>query len=138
MQEKQKLRDKLEQLLKYYEELLEDMPDNEEFINNRIKRRGIEKTIELIVETIIDISNIIISYKNFEKPIDSRNSINILSKQKIISNSLSLKISDLISFRNLLVHRYGKINEKEEFIHIKENYEDIKKFIDEIEHFSKK
>lgn len=138
MKESQRLKDKVEQLSKYYDELIEDMPLNDEFLNNRIVRRGIEKTIELIVETIIDIANIIISSKNLEKPIDSRNSIQILFKQKIISEKLSLKICDLISFRNLLVHRYGKINEKQEFDHIIDNYDDIKDFINEIILFLKK
>lgn len=137
MTKNQRNKDKLDQLVTFYEELLEDMPQNEEFLENRIVRRGIEKTVELIVETIIDIANIIISQKNFEKPIDSRESITVLAKHKVISKILSEKIKDLISFRNLLVHRYGKLDEKEEFIHIQENHPDIKKFIEGIEHFLK-
>jgi len=112
MPEKARIEEKLDDLLKYYEELLEDLPQKKEFKEKRLARRGIEKTLELIADTIIDISLIIISSKGLEKPQDSRDSINILEKNKIITSSLSAKIKDLISFRNLLVHRYGKIDEE--------------------------
>lgn len=127
-----RLKDKLDSLSNYYDELIDDLPEKDEFIKNRLSRRGIEKTIELICETIIDISNIIISKNKLEKPTDSRSSITILEKNNMISKKLSEKIKDLISFRNLLVHRYGKIDEIEEFENIVENHEDILKFIKEI------
>jgi uncharacterized protein YutE (UPF0331/DUF86 family) len=61
----------------------------------------------------------------------------ILYKNKILSNNVALKIKDLVSFRNLLVHRYGKLDEKEEFTHISENHKDIEKFIEEIDKYLK-
>jgi len=55
--DKEKLNDKLDQLSDYYEELMEDLPNKDTFIEKRIVRRGIEKSIELIADTIIDITN---------------------------------------------------------------------------------
>jgi uncharacterized protein YutE (UPF0331/DUF86 family) len=127
-----KVNDKLDDLSRYYDELLEDLPSDNDFLNNRLTRRGIEKTLELIVETILDIANIIISEKNLEKPIDSKSSIMVLAKEKIIAISLAEKIKDLVSFRNLLVHRYGKLDEEKELIHIKENHGDIADFLEAI------
>jgi uncharacterized protein YutE (UPF0331/DUF86 family) len=89
----------------------------------------------LIADVIIDIALIIISEKGFDKPEDSRDAIRVLEKNEVLNKNLSGKIQDLIFFRNLLVHRYGKIDENLEFNNLKENHEDIILFAKEIEKF---
>ncbi len=127
-----RVKDKLTELMGYYEELLEDLPKEDEFLENRILRRGIEKSIELIADTIIDISLILISSSGFERPNDSREAIMVLEKNKVLSPQLAIKIKEFVSFRNLLVHRYGKIDLEREFNSISENHEDILGFIKEV------
>lgn len=133
-----RINDKLDELLKFHEELMEDLPSEDEFTENRLSRRGIEKTIELIADDILDVALIIISNKGLEKPEDSREAIKVLEKNSILTPELAGKIQDLISFRNLLVHRYGKIDENLEFQNIKENQGDIISFVDKIEVFLEK
>lgn len=133
--DKGRINDKLDGLIKYYEELMEDLPSREEFKEERLVRRGIDKTIELIADAIIDIALMIISEKGFDKPEDSRDAIGVLEKNKVLNKNLSGKIQDLISFRNLLVHRYGKIDENLEYDNLQENHEDIVLFVKEIEKF---
>lgn len=130
--------DKLDDLIKYYGELKEDFPEEDEFQSNRLSRRGIEKTIEIIADTIIDIALILVSSLGLEKPSDSGEAIEILEKHEIIQKPLAEKIKDLISFRNLLVHRYGKIDQHKEYVSIAENHEDIILFVKEIERTLKK
>lgn len=79
----------------------------------------------------------IVSEKGLPKPKDSREAIIILEKRSILSSSVSLKIQDLVSFRNLLVHLYGKIDEKQEYHNILENQEDILDFVREVKAFLK-
>ena len=134
----QKLRDKLDQLSTYYAELIEDLPNEEEFLRERMPRRAVEKTIELIADTILDVASIIISAQGFEKPKEASESVMVLSKHGILSKNLMLKIQDLIRFRNLLVHQYAKIDEKREYENIAENHPDILAFVKEIEKFVKK
>ena len=133
-----RIKEKLDELVSLHGELLEDLPNQKVFISERIIRRGIEKTIQLIADTIIDIGLIIISKKGFSKPSDSRDTISILEKNKVLSKELSGNIQDLISFRNLLVHRYGKINQKEEYQNVSENHEDVINFVKEVEQFLKR
>ncbi len=128
-----RINEKLDELVKLHDELVEDLPNKKEFLSTRILRRGIEKTIQLIADGVIDVSMMIISEKGLEKPMDSRGAITVLQKNKILSKSLAGKIKDLISFRNLLVHLYGKIDENEEYQNIKENHEDILKFVEAVE-----
>ena len=133
-----RIKDKLDELLRYHKELIEDLPAKKDFKKERIIRRGVEKTVELIADTILDIALMIISGEGFEKPEDSRSAIIILEKKKVLSKLISDKIQDLLSFRNLLVHRYGKVDEDVEYSNIKGNHKDVIAFIEEIEGFLKR
>src|SRR3989338_7536195 len=119
-----RIKDKLDELLRYHKELIEDLPAKKDFKKERIIRRGVEKTVELIADTILDIALMIISGEGFEKPEDSRSAIIILEKKKVLSKLISDKIQDLLSFRNLLVHRYGKVDEDVEYSNIRGNHKD--------------
>lgn len=128
-----RIKDKLDELVSYHRELIEDLPEKDEFKQERLVKRGIEKTIELIADTIVDIALIIISEKGLKKPEDSRDALSVLEENKILTKKLAGKIKDLVSFRNLLVHRYGKIKADLEYNNISENSEDIIFFVKEIE-----
>ncbi len=134
----ERINDKLDEIIMFYHELVDNLPEEETFLDNTLMRRGLEKTLELLVNCVVDVALIIISKFNYEKPINSRGAIEELYKNKIIDQKLKEKVADLISFRNLLVHRYGKVDEKLEFENIKENHEDILEFVRCIEEFSKK
>ncbi|MBI2666018.1 DUF86 domain-containing protein [Candidatus Woesearchaeota archaeon] len=128
-----RIADKLDELTRYYDELLEDLPTKDDFEEKRVLRRSIEKTLELIADTITDIALILISEFGFEKPLDAREAIDALVVHKILTKQLGEKIKDLISFRNLLVHRYGKIDVEREYETIQEDHGDIQEFIKEID-----
>lgn len=134
----QRLKDKLGQISQFYQELMEDFPSEDEFNQERMSRRAIEKTIELIADSIVDVAMIIISGKNLEKPNESSESITILTKSGFLSSSLADRMKDFIRFRNLLVHRYAKVDEKLEFETIRDNHEDILEFLRELESFVRK
>lgn len=133
-----RIKEKLDDIITYYHELMNDFPTEHEFKENRLARRGIEKTVELIAESVLDVTMMLISSKGIEKPQDSRTSIALLEKHGILSKKLSLKLQDFISFRNLLVHRYARVDEEQEYETIDENHEDILHFVEEIELFLKK
>ncbi len=133
----ERINDKLDEIIMFYHELVDNLPEEETFLDNTLMRRGLEKTLELLVNCMVDVALIIISKFNYEKPIDSCGAIEELYKNKVIDQKLKEKVADLISFRNLLVHRYGKIDEKLEFENIKENHEDILEFVKRIELFNK-
>lgn len=134
----QRLKDKLDLISNYYNELKEDLPSEEEFIQERVPRRALEKTIELIADAVVDVAMIIISAKSLEKPKESCESIAILAKSNILSFSLADKIRDFIRFRNLLVHQYAKVDEYREFETIRDNHEDILLFLREMGSLVKK
>ena len=128
-----RIKEKLDEIIILHEELLEDLPSYLEFSSERVLRRGIEKTIELIADSIIDAALMVISLRGLPKPASSRDAIALLEKHGLLGKTLSHSIADLVSFRNLLVHRYGKVDMKEEYENIRECHEDILSFVKSVE-----
>ena len=120
------------------EELQEFLPETEkEYETNTMARRSSEKTFELASETVIDICNIFISEKKLRQPQDNRDSVKRLMEQKILEEKLGGHLMDMIGFRNLLVHQYGKIDDEIVFEAITEELEkDVKNFISIIQKIS--
>lgn len=62
----------------------------------------------------------------------------ILSEEKIIDNKLADRLSDMAGFRNLLVHKYGDIENKRILEIIKKDLKDIEMFMQQISRFLEK
>jgi len=113
--------------------ILENMPEDfEEFENLGLLKDGIYKRIQYIIENILDICAIINSDMKFSSPGEEDDIINNLVKNKILPNSIGNKIKELKGFRNIIVHRYGKIDDKLSFELINENLGDFDKIIGSI------
>jgi len=52
---------KLDEMIQYVKELRDMLPEEEEYQHNLIKRRASEKTIEVAIESLIDVSAMIVS-----------------------------------------------------------------------------
>lgn len=130
----ERIKDKLSELKVYIMELDEDIPeDEEEYIEERVPRRACERTFQLACEDVIDICNLIIAGKALGLPKDNRDAIKKLSDNKIIHGKLSTRLEDMVSFRNLLVHRYGKVDDSRAYHYLKEEKDDLLEFILTIE-----
>ncbi len=96
--------------------------DEREYLKNIEKRKVIERTIENIVNCIIDISKILLSGENIEIPRTYSEAVRKLQEVNFISKKDSEILSNFVRLRNLLSHEYLDILWKE-----------IKNFIDNIE-----
>lgn len=110
----------------------------EQFENMGLLKDGIYKRLEFIIENVIDVCNILNSDLSLGVPSDEDSIIKNLENKKIISKKLSDKIRDMKGFRNILVHRYGNINDEQAFETIKENLNDFEMFKKEILKFLEK
>lgn len=130
---------KLVEMDNYLSEIEEYLPsDEEEFIHSGIKKHGIYKLVESCIEIIIKICSMINSDLNLGIPSDEDSIIQNLVKEKILSEALYKKIIEMKGFRNILVHRYGDIDNKLAHHNITENLDDFSKFKEEILNFIKK
>lgn len=136
MADDDRIRDKLDKLQRYLEELEEDLPPKrEEYMDKRTVRRACERTFQLASEELLDICNIIISEKRLPVPKDNKDSIEKLTEAHIIPGELSSKLQDMVGFRNLLVHSYGKVDDSMAYDYLKNETTDLYEFIDAVERF---
>lgn len=97
-----------------------------------IKYWGIERGLHISIECIIDIANIIVSCLDIEKPDTYRETILALSKESILPVTFAKQIANMVSFRNILVHDYMKIDEDIMMDIIQNHLDDFALFIDYI------
>jgi uncharacterized protein YutE (UPF0331/DUF86 family) len=126
--------DKIIEIEKYIEELITFFPKTLEEYNRSISiRAACERYFDKIIEATIDLAFLIIKEKNLKTPEYDRESFEILAKNNIISEDLSLDLGNAKSMRNWLAHRYGKIDNRKVFYSIKDELiKDVKRFLEEI------
>jgi uncharacterized protein YutE (UPF0331/DUF86 family) len=60
-EDKARIELKLEEMMNYIYELQEMMPSDEEYYTNLVRRRACEKTIEIAIDSLIDIASMIVA-----------------------------------------------------------------------------
>ncbi len=130
-----KLNDVIESIAVVEENLPEGLG---EFLNLGLIKEGIYKKVEFAIESVIDIFNIINSDLRLGVPEMEEDIINNLRKNNILDNKILSLIAEMKKFRNILVHKYGKIDDKKAFEDIKDGLKDFEQIIKEIENFLEK
>ena len=93
----------------------------------------IERSLQIIGQSILDLGNHIIAENEWDKPQSYKDIITILKTKKVINTKYSDVLAGLISLRNILVHDYVSVDvdiiyhETIDQIHV------IEYFIDQIE-----
>lgn len=103
---------KLDEMIKYIDELHSMLPEQEEYHQDLIKRRACEKTVEVAIESLIDVSAMIVSAQQFGLPENEENIFDMLIEKKVLGSKLGEKLKDMKGFRNILVHRYGHVDDE--------------------------
>lgn len=109
-----------------------------EFGNLGLIKDGIYKRIEFAVENVFDICAIINTDLALGVPGEDDDILEHLVNNDIISKALHRKIQGMKGFRNIVVHRYGTIDDALAFQLLKENIGDFFEFVTEIEKLLKK
>jgi uncharacterized protein YutE (UPF0331/DUF86 family) len=126
------IRDSLEKVKSHLPQTLE------EFLDLGLIKDGIYKKVEFMIENVLDICKIINTDLNLGLPKKDVDIIENLVKNEIISKEMGEKIKEMKSFRNILVHRYGEIEDEIAYEEIKNGLKDFEDFEREIEKFLEK
>ena len=123
----------IEESLKLVEKHL---PDTfEEFSGLELVKDGIYKRLEFCIENVFDICAVINTDLELGIPESDENIVDNLARNNVINGELEEKLKSMRGFRNILVHRYGSINDELAFSIMKDCLQDFSKFIGEIEGF---
>lgn len=129
MIDKKRILAKIDELDMYLEELEEIAPESfEEYRGSAEKRRACERLLQIAIEAVIDISYMLARDLSMGLPADEDSIFDALAKKKIISREFSETLKDMKSFRNILVHRYGTVDDELVFDAIKGKIADFEAF----------
>ncbi len=90
---------------------------------------GIFKRIEFIIERMFDTLFLICKLKGYV-PNDDMDCVRYLEEKGVLSSEISEKLRLMKGFRNILVHRYGNLDERLSFENIRSGLKDIHAFLD--------
>jgi len=112
----------------------EHLPSSvQEFRKLGLVKDGIYKRIEFAIEDVFDICAILNTDLALGVPGEDEDILTHLVQNEIISSGMLEKIQGMRGFRNIVVHRYGTIDDTLAFKLLKENIGDFSLFTAEIE-----
>jgi uncharacterized protein YutE (UPF0331/DUF86 family) len=110
----------------------------EEFKGSGLVKDGIYKRLEFCIENLIDIGMMIITEKKIGMPKDDEDIITKLQENKVISAKNAEILKDMKGLRNILVHKYGSVNDEIIYENLQSNLEDFDKIISDFLKYMKK
>ena len=128
MSAENKILRKLNFMQKYVRYLKSVDTDSNNLDMNYELRSAVERNFQLAIESAIDIGEIIISEKGFERPEDYRSVFLILGRQGIIPMDFAEDFSIAAGFRNVLVHIYEEIDSSLLDVFLTKRLDDFDKF----------
>lgn len=136
---KEEIQNKIVKTMDIIESIKKIIPKEfEEFKKDDIIKDAIYKRIESSIQNLVDVCYIINSDLRLGMPEVEDDIIEHIEKNKILSKKSVDILRKMKQFRNILVHRYGDVNDKQAFENIKEGLKDFELVIKEIENFLKK
>jgi len=103
--------------------------------NNRELRNSVYKEIEFAIQNVIDICAIINSDLRLGVPETEEEIIENMEKNDILDKNITKKIEKIKGFRNVLVHKYGKVDDEIAHDSIKHGLKDFGIIVDEFRLF---
>lgn len=139
MKDKERILLKLQKMNQYLDELGSMLPSTEEdYLDDLKVRRACEKTIEAAIEEVIDILSLLVSCFKLGVPTSEDNIIQIIEKKTTMNPTLLAKIKEMKGFRNILVHKYGEIDDERVYAFLIAEQDDFTLFEKEVKAYLKK
>ena len=133
---KNRLNEKIAEIENFVSQLYRFIPKErglEGYLGDLKTKAVCERYFEKIIEATEDLAFLIINYKKFKYPEYEKEVFDILMNNKIIPEGLCKRLKEAKGMRNIIAHKYGKIDDELVFEAITEQLEkDINEFIDVI------
>lgn len=132
MLDKNRILSKLDELDSYLIELEEVMPKNfGQYVDSIMKKRACERLLHVLIECAIDVCALMVKGLRLGLPSGEEDLFEKLEKRKIITKEMKGKLKTMRGLRNILVHRYGEVDDELVFDSLK-NIDDFRQFRKEV------
>ena len=129
---------KLSELDEYYKQIAEYKKITvRQYSGDWKVQRIIERTLQMMIETCVDIAGHIISDKGFRIPKSYSDTFLVLRENDILGKELFSSVDKIAKFRNIVVHHYDKVDAEIVVGILKKDLKDLTGFRDAIVSFLK-
>ncbi len=136
--DKERILSKIAEIEEYLGEIYENMPQSfEEYESNTVLKRAMERLLQITIEACIDTCAILVKELKLGLPTEEQDFLQKL-ENRVLSKEVVASLKSMKKFRNLIVHGYSKINDHRVYEILRENLEDIEKFLSEVKEFLRK
>jgi len=91
-------------------------------------QRIVDRTLQMMIETCLDIAGHIISDEGYRVPESYADMFNVLQENAIIPEALREGLNKMAKFRNIVVHHYDKIDPNIVITILRKNLGDFNRF----------
>ncbi len=99
-----------------------------EYSSNWKTQRIVDRTLQMMIETCLDVAGHIISDEGYRVPESYADTFKVLHENGIIKESLLDALEKMAKFRNIVVHHYDKIDPAIVVAILTKNLEDFNRF----------
>jgi uncharacterized protein YutE (UPF0331/DUF86 family) len=132
------IRTKVLEITESIELISENIPDDiDEFVSLGLIKDGIYKRMEFCIENVFDICAMINSDLRLGIPEADENIVDNIVRAGILSSDWKDRLRGMKAFRNIMVHRYGRIDDRIAFSLIEDRINDFVLFVEAIGSFMK-
>lgn len=107
----------------------------EEFLSDEVLISGAKYQLIVAIEAAQGICNHLAARVAKEAPVSYADCFYILGKNGVISEETARKMASAAKFRNLLVHQYGKIDDRKVFEILRNDTGSLLRYVEEIRSF---
>lgn len=102
--------------------------DFEEYLENDLIHRTVERLLQISIQACLDVGRYLIAKEGFRFPEENRQVFLVLREQDVITQDLLVELEDMAGFRNILVHEYAEIEQRQVYDNLKDNLDDFERF----------
>lgn len=103
--------------------------DWQTFVEDNRSRRFVERVLQILVESMIDLGQHIIADEGFREPKTYKDVFKILVEQGVLPEERLAVYEKIASFRNILVHHYEGLDSSIVFSVFKRDLPDVEEFL---------
>jgi uncharacterized protein YutE (UPF0331/DUF86 family) len=99
-----------------------------QYAENRILRGYVERTLQVCVQICLDVAGHLVAELGLRPPADSRDVFAILNEEGIVPDDLLAELTNMVGFRNLIVHDYARIDDQLVYSIMQDHVDDFTRF----------
>jgi len=130
--DKERILAKIDETDSYLNELEAISPEDYEEYLNIEKKRACERLLQISIECVIDICSLFVAGLRLGLPAEEDDLFEKLRDADLITERMKEKLKRMKSFRNILVHRYGHVDDALVYKFLKNNTSDFEAFKSDI------